>query len=129
MIHLDTDIVIAYFNGNKMIMEKIKSNIDRISISSIVVAELDYGAKSSQNAKKNLEKMYRFIDLIQVMNFDLECAKICGTIKSQLRSIGRPTGESDAMIASVAIVHRAAIVTANKKHFENIEGLRIQEWL
>ena len=129
MIHLDTNIVIAYFNGNKMIMEKIKFNIDRISVSSIVVAELDYGAKSSQNAKKNLEKMYRFIDLIQVMNFDLECARICGTIKSQLRNIGRPTGESDAMIASVAIAHRAAIVTANKKHFENIEGLRIQEWL
>ena len=129
MIHLDTNIVIAYFNGSKMIMENIKSNIDRISISSIVVAELDYGAKSSQNAKKNLEKMYRFIDVIQVVNFDLECAKICGTIKSQLRSIGKPTGESDAMIASVAIAHRAAIVTANKKHFENIEGLKIQEWI
>jgi len=129
MIHLDTNIVIAYFNGNKMIMENIKSTIDKISISSIVIAELDYGAKSSQNAKKNLEKMYRFIDMIQVLNFDLECAKICGTIKSQLRNIGRPTGESDAMIASVAIAHRAAIVTANKKHFENIEGLKIQEWL
>jgi tRNA(fMet)-specific endonuclease VapC len=129
MIHLDTNIVTAYLNGNKMIMEKIKFNIDRLSISSIVVAELDYGAKSSQNAKKNLEKMYQFIDLIQVINFDLECAKICGTIKSQLRSIGKPTGESDAMIASMAIAHRAEIVTANKKHFENIEGLRIQEWL
>lgn len=129
MIHLDTNIVIAYFNGSKMIMENIKSNIDRISISSIVVAELDYGAKSSQNAKKNLEKMYRFIDVIQVINFDLECAKICGTIKSRLRSLGRPTGESDVLIASVAIAHRAAIVTANKKHFENIEGLRIQEWI
>jgi len=46
-----------------------------------------------------------------------------------LRSIGRPTGESDAMIASMAITHRAAMVTANKKHFENIEGIRIQEWL
>jgi tRNA(fMet)-specific endonuclease VapC len=129
MIHLDTNIVIAYFNGNKIITEKIKSNIDKISVSAIVVSELDYGAKASQNAKKNLEKMYQFIDLIQVIDFDLECAKICGTIKNQLRSIGKPTGESDAMIASVAIAHHATIITANKKHFENIEGLRMQEWL
>jgi len=52
MIHLDTNSVIAYFNGSKMIMENIKSNIDRISISSIVVAELDYGAKSSSQYRE-----------------------------------------------------------------------------
>jgi predicted nucleic acid-binding protein len=34
----------------------------------------------------------------------------------------------DALIAATAIVHEAMLVTANKKHFENIEGLKIETW-
>jgi predicted nucleic acid-binding protein len=42
----------------------------------LVVAELDYGAKISQKAKENLEKLYQFVDIVQVIPFDIECAKV-----------------------------------------------------
>ncbi len=128
MILLDTNIVIAFLNGNNEVSEKIQRKIDRIALSTLVVAELDYGAKASQNAKKNLEKLYRFLDIVQVISFDIECAKIFGTIKSKLRSIGKPTGEVDALLAATAMTNRAILVTANKKHFENIEGLKVEVW-
>ena len=128
MILLDTNVVIAYLNGNKRISERIHTEIDRIGLSTLVAAELDYGAKASQNAKKNLEKLYKFLDIVQVIPFDLECAKSFGTIKSKLRSIGKPTGEVDALIAATAMVHKAVLVTANKKHYENIGGLKVEVW-
>ncbi|PIU68039.1 MAG: twitching motility protein PilT [Armatimonadetes bacterium CG07_land_8_20_14_0_80_40_9] len=128
MILLDTNVVIAYLNGNKRISERIQTEIDRIGLSTLVAAELDYGAKASQNAKKNLEKLYKFLDIVQVIPFDLECAKSFGTIKSKLRSIGKPTGEVDALIAATAMVHKAVLVTANKKHYENIGGLKVEVW-
>jgi len=129
MILPDTNIVIAFFNGNKAVLRKIAAGIDRIALSVLVIAELDYGAKVSQKAGENLEKLYRFLGVVQIVPFDLECAKTFGTIKSKLRTLGKPTGEIDALIAATAIVHKATLVTANKKHFENIEGLKIENWL
>ena len=128
MIHLDTNVVIEFLNGNKSVTEKIKDEIDKIALSAFVVAELDYGAKVSQKAVRNLEILYRFINIVQIVPFDLECAKMLGTIKSRLKNIGKPTGEVDAMIAAVAMANNAEFVTANKRHFDNIEGLQLKSW-
>lgn len=128
MILLDTNVAIAFFNGNKTVLQRIYADVDRIALSSLVVAELDYGAKASQKAKKNLEKLHRFVDIVQVVPFDIECAKIFGTIKSKLRKLGKPTGEMDALIAATAMAHKAVLVTGNRKHFENIEGLKVEIW-
>lgn len=36
--------------------------------------------------------------------------------------------EVDAMIAAVAMVHKAELVTGNTRHFMNIEGLKLVSW-
>jgi tRNA(fMet)-specific endonuclease VapC len=128
MILLDTNVLVAFLNGNKLISKRIRDEIDQIALSTLVVAELDYGAKVSQKAKENIEKLYRLLDIVQIVPFDIECAKIFGTIKSKLRRMGRPTGEVDALIAATAIAHDAILATANKRHFENIEGLKLEVW-
>ena len=128
MTLLDTNVVVAFLNGDNLILQNIKDEINRIALSSLVVAELDYGAKVSQRAKDNLEKLYQLVDVVQVVPFDIECAKMFGTIKSKLRSIGKLTGEVDALIAATAMVYKATLATANRKHFENIEGLKIEVW-
>ena len=51
MILLDTNIVVAFLNGDNSILKRIKDEIDRIALSSLVVAELDYGAKVSKGLK------------------------------------------------------------------------------
>ena len=128
MILLDTNVVIAFFNGSKAVLERIHSEIDRIALSTLVVAELDYGAKASQKAEENLEKLHRFVDIVRVVPFDLECAKIFGTIKSKLRKMGKPTGEVDALIAATAMSNKAVLVNGNRKHFDNIKGLKVEVW-
>ena len=128
MILLDTNVVVAFLNGDKSVLKRIQAEIDRVALSSLVVAELDYGAKASQRARENLEKLYQFLNIVQVVSFDVECAKVFGTVKSKLRCMGKPTGELDALIAATAMAHEAILVTSNKKHFENIEGLRVEVW-
>jgi tRNA(fMet)-specific endonuclease VapC len=128
MILLDTNVVVAFLNGDKSVLKRIRVEIDEIALSTLVVAELDYGAKVSQKSEENLEKLYRLVEIVQVVPFDIECAKIFGTIKSRLRSLGKPTGEVDALIAATAMAHEAILVTTNKKHFENIEGLKVEIW-
>jgi tRNA(fMet)-specific endonuclease VapC len=128
MILLDTNVVIAFLNGNKSVAERIADNIEKIALSALVVAELNYGAKASQNASRNLERLTRLLDVVQTVPFDVDCAEAFGSIKSRLRSMGKPTGEVDALIAATAIAHKALLVTGNKRHFEHIEGLRIETW-
>lgn len=128
MILLDTNVVIAFLNGNKAVAERIADNIDKIALSALVVAELNYGAKASQNAARNLDKLTRLLDVVHTVPFDLECAESFDTIKNKLRSIGKPTGEVDALIAATALAHKAVLVTGNKRHFEHIEGLYVETW-
>lgn len=129
MFLLDTNIIIAYFKGNVSVKEKIISRIEEIAVSVLVAAELNYGAKASQHPKKNLDKLTRFIDVVHIIPFDLSCAVKFGDIKSKLRAIGKPTGEVDALIAATAMAHKAILVTDNIRHFKNIEGLKMENWL
>jgi len=128
MILLDTNIIAAFLNGNELVSKRILEAVDQIALSAFVVAELNYGAKVSSKTKENLERLNRLLEIIRVVPFDIECAKAFGTIKSRLRSISRPTGEMDALIAATAIANNAILVTMNKKHFENIEDLNVEIW-
>jgi len=71
--------------------------------------------------------LFVFLEIL-AFPFAIECARIFGTIKSRLRSLGKPTGEVGALIAATAMAHEAILGTANKKHFENIEGLKVEIW-
>jgi tRNA(fMet)-specific endonuclease VapC len=128
MILLDSNIVIAFFKKEPVISERILSQIDQIALSSLVIAELDYGAKASQKSIENMVKLYRFVELIDVIPFDLDCAKMFGTIKTKLRRMGKPTGEVDALLAAAAITYGMSLATKNIRHFENIEGLKLEVW-
>ncbi|WP_254568940.1 type II toxin-antitoxin system VapC family toxin [Oscillatoria sp. HE19RPO] len=50
-------------------------------------------------------------------------------IQGELRRIGKPTGELDAMIAAVARSRDFILVTDNLKHFQNIVNLKIENSL
>lgn len=56
MILLDTNVVVAFLNGDKSVLKRIRFEIDKIALSTLIVAELDYGAKVSQKSEENLEK-------------------------------------------------------------------------
>ena len=80
MIHLDTNIVVAFFNGDEQVVSKVIDKINMIAISTFVIAELDYGAKASQNSTRNQAKLNQFIELVRIVPFDLACARMVGTI-------------------------------------------------
>ncbi|MDJ0591154.1 MAG: hypothetical protein QNJ72_14350 [Pleurocapsa sp. MO_226.B13] len=57
----------------------------------------------SQKIVYNLNRIDRFIDLIPtVVEFDGQAAIEFGKIQGELRKLGKPTGEIDALIAAIA---------------------------
>lgn len=68
-------------------------------------------------------------ELLPVEPFDLDAAIEFGKIQSELRQIGKPTGEIDVLIAAVARSRQDIIVTNNIRDFENIPNLTLENWL
>lgn len=66
---------------------------------------------------------------LAVEPFGIEAAIEFGKIQSELRKIGKPTGEFDALIAAVARSRDDILVTNNIKDFINIPNLKLDNWL
>jgi tRNA(fMet)-specific endonuclease VapC len=102
---------------------------DECYISTLVLAELYKGVYCSQRVAKNLAKLENLLSVLAILPFDEATAEEFGKIQGELRRIGRPTGEVDAMIAAVARIRGDIVVTHNTQDFENIPLLQLEDWL
>lgn len=127
MYLLDTNICIAILKENAQVIASFSDFIDECYISTIIAAELYKGAYCSQRKEQNLISLNIFLDNIPVIEFDLLAAEEFGKIQSELRQIGKPTGEVDAFIAAVARSRNDKLVTNNLKHFVNISRLELED--
>ena len=64
-----------------------------------------------------------------ICSYDEACAKEFGRLRGILLQRGLPTGRLDTMIAAVALVHDLTLVTHNTADFQDIPGLRMEDWL
>ncbi len=123
---LDTNIVIALFDKDDAIINKIKVS-DKIFIPSIVIGELYYGAFNSSKKIENIEKINQFKLDANVLNCDSITAFYYGKVKKELKVIGNPIPENDIWIASLAIQYNLQLVSRDK-HFYKIENLITIQW-
>ena len=67
--------------------------------------------------------------VVNLVAFDRASADSYSHIRLALRRRGRPTGEMDLLIASIAMANNAILVTNNTKHFKQIDNLILEDWL
>ncbi|BDI18315.1 ribonuclease VapC [Nostoc cf. commune SO-36] len=129
MYLLDTNICIALLNENRQAVTKFNPFFSQCYLSIIVVSELYKGVYCSRQVAENLEILAQFLQLLPVEEFEIEAAIEFGKIQNELRIIGKPTGEFDALIAAVARSRDDILVTNNIEDFENIPNLKLDNWL
>ena len=66
---------------------------------------------------------------VNILPFDNESGKIFGFLKSELEKDGIGCSEPDMRIAAIAIQQHLTLVTGNTKHFKQIPGLKIENWI
>ena len=103
MIHLDTSIVIAYLRGDAEMARRLERSVPDVALSSVVLAELWFGAHRSARPQENTIKIQSFIQFALPVPFDEGSAQKYGELKAHLASIGKPCGEVDALIAAALI--------------------------
>ena len=92
------------------------------------IAELKYGAYKSDRIKENLDLIDRFIRLINIVPFT-DSIEFYAQEKNRLRSLGVSIEDFDLLIGSAACSGNLILVTDNVKHFANIKGLAIENWV
>jgi tRNA(fMet)-specific endonuclease VapC len=106
----------------------IRHTPDEIALSSVIKAELLYGARRSQRVEPNLELLRRFFAPLASLPFDDRCAEEYGQIRTDLNQQGQPIGPNDLLIAASARAHDAVLVTHNTGEFSRVTGLRLEDW-
>lgn len=98
-------------------------------ISSITLAEMEYGASKSTKPEKNREAFYMFLTGIEILHFDESAAQEYGEIRVSLERQGTPIGPNDMLIAAHAKATGLTLVTNNMKEFSRVNGLKVENWV
>ncbi len=100
-----------------------------IGISTITLAELEYGAARSAQSKTNREALEEFISALDVAPFGRQATEAYGKIRAALEMKGRPIGAMDLLIAAHALSLGVRLVTNNEREFKQVPGLRVENWI
>jgi len=116
---VDTDVMVDYFRGSSAAATLLRTNIDRIVFSSMVIAELYAGIRNDRE-RENLDRDLAAFPVIPVT---AEIARAGGLLRSRYdRSHG--VGLSDAILAATVLNANAELATCHVKHYPTIKGLR-----
>jgi len=129
MYLLDTNICIAILKKDKNAVDHFSLKYQDCYLSTLVLAELYKGVYCSTKVEKNLAHLTQFEKQLPKVIFDEQAALEFGKIQGELRKIGKPTGHLDALLAGVARSRHDILVTDNTRHFINIKGLMLENWL
>lgn len=128
---LDTNICIYVMKKKpENVLRRFREEMDGgICISSITLAELEYGMKHSSDPVKNEQALLRFLAPLSVLPFGAAAASEYGEIRAYLQSRGTPIGPLDMLIAAHARVEGMTLVTNNMREFERVPELDLENWV
>ncbi|WP_337841461.1 tRNA(fMet)-specific endonuclease VapC [Rheinheimera sp.] len=127
---LDTNIAIYTIKNKPLeVREAFKAHDGQLCISSITLMELIYGAEKSAAVARNLRDIEGFAARLEVLPYDNAAAAHTGQLRAELKKTGRPIGPYDEMIAGHARALGLILVTNNTKQFEQVPGLRLDNWV
>jgi len=105
------------------VLRELLADGDTLMTTRFNTAELYVGTEMSQDPTGEAARVDAALAPLRILDFDDAAARVYGRLEASLRSAGRPVGDMDALIASVALSNRQSVVTRNARHFQGIAGL------
>ena len=127
---LDTEVASRLMRAERRAVTSLRrSSAKSVSISSITMAELLYGARLREDNPSIMAAVRAFLARISVHPWDEAAAEAHARIRVCAKRLGRSAGAFDVMIAAHAEALGATLVT-NDVAVKNlkIEGLKIVSW-
>jgi tRNA(fMet)-specific endonuclease VapC len=126
---LDTNICIYVMkNYPPKLRERFNRLAEQLCISSITLAELQYGAEKSARRLENLQAVEHFTARLETLAFSSKAAVHHGQMRAELEKAGTPVGAYDLLIGAHARSEGLTVVTNNMREFKRMPGLRVENW-
>ena len=130
MFLLDTNVLSALVRDPHGAVAEHIARVGETNVctSIVVAAELRYGA-----AKRGSARLTQQLDVIltamDIVPFESPMDRVYADVRTALEQRGRPIGGNDLIIAAQALALDAVLVTDNVKEFEQVSGLKIENWV
>ena len=124
---IDTDWIIDHLKGVREITDRLKAFAPKgLAVSIISLAELYEGVYYSKDPVKSQNMIDAFLapDLT-ILGVTQEISHIFGRERGRLRKQKKMISDFDLLIASTALFHKLTLLANNRKHFREMEGLKI----
>lgn len=124
---IDTNLFIEHIRARRKDttpLARIQEQHHRLFASSIVVAELCYGARSALMRTEDQRVLFG----IHILPFTVEMAWQVSVEAERQKSKGGVIGFRDLAIACTAITENLPVATHNRGEFARVQGLRLFEW-
>jgi tRNA(fMet)-specific endonuclease VapC len=127
---LDTNVCVDYLNGRYPAVTGAirRASPDELCVSSVVVAELRYGAEKSEHRRRNHLRLDVFLSEVACVPFDGMAAAMFGRVRAALEARGTVIGPYDLQIAAHALALGLVLVSDNVREFRRVKGLKVQNW-
>lgn len=109
-------------------VQRLLASGETLFTSRINEAEFRVGAEMSDQRLRELERVERILGGMVILEFNADAALRYAAIKAAMLKRGRPVGDCDVLIASVALAHGQLLLTRNPRHFGDIAGLIVQSY-
>jgi tRNA(fMet)-specific endonuclease VapC len=130
MFCLDTDFLITFlrrdYAAEKKMEELLESGMSQATTTAVNALELYKGAFKSDDRIREIERVRRLLGMFNILALDIKAAEIAGEVHARLKS--NSIGESDILIASIAMANGQTLLTRNARHFERVPGLKVESW-
>ena len=126
---LDSDTCIFALRDHPSVMKKLVNlPLTDWGISPVTAFELERGVAALVN-QELARQTTLFIEAAEVLQFGAQEAKLAAQIEKHLKKLGRFSGVLDVFIAAHALSQGLILVTNNTRHFRNIPGLKLENWV
>jgi tRNA(fMet)-specific endonuclease VapC len=128
---LDTNICIYLIRQKPLeVLQKFNTyKVGDIGISSITVAELEFGVQKSQFPQRNQQALTQFLLPLEIVNFERAAAVVYGNLRARLEKRGTPIGSLDTLIAAHALSLQVTLITNNVREFNRVPNLKLDNWI
>jgi tRNA(fMet)-specific endonuclease VapC len=124
---LDTDWAVHWLHSNERIRQRMQELRGQgLALSAVSLAELWEGVHYSRDPLQSEQGLNDFLRRVSFVSIDEETCKLFGKERGRLRAAGKRVADFDLIIGVTARQHELTLLTNNRRHFENIEGLRIE---
>lgn len=126
---LDTDVCIEILRGNARVIERRRRTPDEVVTTWITACELAYGAAKSRAPEPNRALVMAFLATLPILELDWAAAERFGRLKADLERAGNRVADADLLIAAIALARGAGLITGNRRHYERVPELGIEDWI